>query len=487
MLNPSLKATDPFREYIAAGDWTALSEWVRVLPKAIDDLQAEVGTDIYTRMIRDDAVSSAVQILKLAVLADGIRLEPALDIPEDPSKVQAEDLAKAERAAELKEFVQEVLDRMDTPIRSVAKELLDGVSQGFKLAEIVYQVLEDGPYAGKFGVARIKPKPRANVGLVTDAHGNLLGAIGRIPERPAELPQIMPDGNPEAHPGWLPLEKFLLFVHAPQDGDPRGTSQLRPAYKPWFVKSRRWPSYDRYLEQFATPAVVGKTPVDQGDFVPAVDATGAPVTDAEGAPTMVSAEAALLMALQKFANGTALAVKGGSEVDVLYSQGDGQAHINAFDLCDRAIYRAILGTARSTMEAKNSSQSDAGAAQDILGLVIADVKQELADCLNQLVRHLMALNFADAEDRALAPSFALSQTEPQDLAKMISAVAAAFGAGMIHESQLPGLDSKLGLPERDLEQIAREKEEAALLERQAAQDAAKLFRPGATLPPDEDE
>jgi hypothetical protein len=490
-----LKATEKRTlqtEYLSSGRDEALFSALRsALPHYVDDVTRDFGSNTYERLLTDPAASSAFETYKRAILADGIRVMPAVEPIMPYEKPDAERAAQAVKAGEYAAFIERVIARMDTDLVDLADELLDGIAFGNKVAEIVTQ-RGTGEDAGREVIKTIRCKHRTVVGFVVDGHGNLLGLVGNQPGKPALAAGLISgDDMNKPEQGMYPRSKFIIFQHDTQDGDPRGTSALRPAYNAWFVKTHIVPEYYRYLQQFAGGTIVGKTvPADKGgqQFVPKTDESGAPVLNEEtGEMAQQSAEQALYSALLPWLNASVIVVPGGAEVDIMRSEGDGKAFLEACDYLDRQITLAILGSTRMTLEAKHGSRADSNTAQDVFGLQVAFQKGRLAAVLTRdIIRLLMLINFGE-ESLELMPRFELSRVEQQDTAKLLEAYSKAYAAGFIKESQLPALHMQTGLPEADWEAEAQEKAEQRQMQRMAAGDLSKVMDPLGGADDEEDE
>jgi hypothetical protein len=166
----------------------------------------------------------------------------------------------------------------------------------------------------------------------------------------------------------------------------------------------------------------------------------------------MSAADALLQKLIAWTNGTAIALEHGTELQLIESKGDGEAYIKAIDLYDRQMTQAVLIAIRATMEAQHGSKADSETAQDLLGAFAQLLKRKIEaaiyrDCLLPLVRY----NWGEEAAGELCPFLSLSDVAREDVVDIGNMIAnlARAKEGMIDDSQLPGIDSKLGLPERD--------------------------------------
>ncbi|MCW5936741.1 MAG: DUF935 family protein [Fimbriimonadaceae bacterium] len=446
-----------------------------VSPRYIDDVTTgQLPSDVYERMLRETSVASAYDTYKLATLSGGYRVAPAVAMPPAARRAdRPEEVAAADRAEELAQFVRRSVEASIPTFRESLKALLDGAAFGSKVLEVVLKPGE-GEDAGRWVLDGLRPKSAGRLAYVLDDKDRLLGVlpvntgtsatIGMTFASEAEVTEM------------LPPEKFVIYSRDPRDGDPRGRSVLRPAYTPWFMLTQVVPEFFKYLGKFSSPQVIGKCSPNENGEVPQYDADGTPMTDSSGAPKMTSAQRRLLGQLLGWKNAWALAVPAGTEVEMLEAKSNGEAFRHALDYFKREIHEAILGTAQATTEAKHESRSSKDIGQDILGLRVSDQRQAIEEVVGGFFRLLVELNFGP-DDAKLAPYLSLGSVEQQDKWKGLQAVADAYAKGYVHDSQLPELDAELGLPERDMEAIAADKAERALREQAQAEEARRLFTP----------
>lgn len=454
---PSGDMKSMFEAHVAGGWLAALSAIRRVLPQYIDDVQRDIGYETYRSMLNDPAVAAAMDTLKLGVATDHWSVEPAFELSPTTKIVDPADVQRAERCKELAEFVHDTLEGTQTDFLDLTGEMLEALAYGHRVAEIILKP-GIGRWAGKYVLDDVRPRDNKAVAFVVDEFGVVEGFAYTKPNGMSSVNQAIIGATPEMT---LPRAKFLLFIHAPRSGDPRGRSILRPAYNSWFMKTQVLPDFYKYLRQFASPSIVGKTAPELGEWVAATNEDGTPKLDSNNDPVMVSAERALLVALLGFLNATALAVPAGTEIDFVQSEGDGAAFINGQNYFDRQITTAILGTSQLTMEAQHESRSSKQTAQDVASARIARQRKRLERAIKRdVVNLLVRLNWGD-EALIDAPTVCLTKTDDHDFVAELDAVSRAYGAGFIHDSQLPELDARLGLPERDMEAIAEERAEAA--------------------------
>lgn len=449
----------PGQEYIASGPGRLTPSVPQMLPSEVDDVTRNFGPQVWAAMLTDPAVSSSYLSIKLSILSGSVQIQPRLKPPayrytppsarpERPQDGGADALSPAQsQAQEAAEFCERELARLKDPFKSTLLEMLDCMAFGVKLAESTRELCESGPDAGRLVLRSLKVKPQWAWNFVVDSFMNVVGIITFVPSADA--------GKSESGFLILPPEKFASLAWLPKDGDPRGTSSLRPAYDWWNLKQQVKPQFYQHLRRFGSPSLDGMlSPTDLANR-PMVDAQGREIPGAIASPGQ-----AFMTQLLAFQNNTVIVRAAGSELNVLEPKSNGEAFLNAFDLFDRQICLAIGLQARASLEAKHGSKADSDTAENTRGLVITYGRELVA---NWIERHVLyksvEINFGKAVADELMPEVCFSETESQDFAANLTAAA---GAGYtIGRSQLPGVDVMLNMPERDMEADDQHAQEAA--------------------------
>lgn len=445
-------SADPTEEYVASGDWaySHSASFLRSLPFYIDDISLEFGDDIYERMSLDPQIASDLHTLKLSILAQGMTLQTSVSDKAAPGY---------RKASQIRDFCQSVLDSLDTPIIQVLYEMLDAMAYGSKVAEMVYDFPASGELKNYLVVRSIKPKPRRTIAYVVDAFNNIRFLLGRVPGVYSPMLADSVIISP-LMPNAVPRSKVAILTWDKENGDPRGSSILRPAYNSWWLKQQNFPEYLRYLAMFAVPGLVGFT-AENADEDTLRDADGNEQYDADGFPIRIRPEQAMVAALVKFRNGTAMAFPHGSDVKPLEVKDGASPYEGFIEARNREISRVITGQTLSSMEGQHQSRAAADTHADARGLRVAYGKELLENMVRQdILRPMVSLNFG-AEDAAMyTPKPALSDTEPQDFKENATAIASLWNSGYVSPSQLRGMDAKLGLPPRtdeEMESITEQK------------------------------
>lgn len=420
------RSAKPTLEYLTGGRGYGMPADPRTLPTTLDDAVRAMGPRLYAAMNTDPVVRSAKDVLRYGALAGGMDLAPAVK-PKAGAKV----LTPEEQAA--KDAVDECWRSVERlgDWESVLLDLLEATWAGVRLAEPVFELADSGPDAGKMALASLRVKPNDAWAFVVDP---FLAVVG-IEARPS-------GGEPAVV---YPAEKFLWLTNEPRDGDPRGTSDYRPAVEPWCNKVKFWPELYRHLQQFGSASLIGKLGPNHSRS-PGVDAFGDPVAGEDVTP-----EKRMGQSLQWFRNGFYMVINHDDDVIPIPPQGDGAAFHSGFALANREITQAILGTPSATLEAEHDSRAKGQTGQDIVSLKIESKRKALAAAIRRLLRMLMALNHGpEAADR-LTPLVTFGQSEPQDRPALWGAAGGLKSSGYLGESQIAELDQMIGLPIRDAE------------------------------------
>lgn len=478
----NLQVTDQRKEYLSGGYERTLSPLlnnaVQVLGQYQDELNREFTDRIYEEMLKDPAVAASVDILRALI---------SITPPRVVSRIADKQHPEYDAAREVADFVASQLSSMNRPMATIVAELMEAVVYGSCVAEIVYLDDVDEKGAPILKLADIKAKARRKYAFVCDRFFNILGVVSR------EL-GYMASGiytgstNPDPK-DVIPREKILVLTFNSRYGDPRGMSVLRPAYAPYYIKTQIWPQFLKFLIGFASPSLVGYTPENGPEEIDAYEDDGVtPKLNADGSQAAITPEEDMLATLLGFQAGTVAVLKGGSKLDVLWSQGAGEGFQKAIDLFDRQIAMAILKTHRTLLEAKHGSKADAESAQDITDVYVALLRDQVGGVLtHDLAYQLVFVNKGLETAKKYAPTLSLQAVNKQDFAKAAEAVAKLWAAKYLHPSQVEEVDALIGLPERDMDSFLADIEQANEDLRLDQMERMKLMNPGAGQDGEDDE
>lgn len=404
------------REYLAP---YAVNPLTQTFPAQPNDPDApEITFETYRRMMRDGAVSSAVNTLVRMVLADGMQIAPAF-----AGQQIADDQPAAARALEIADFVRRALSTARKPLPSTLGKLLKGaLVYGHKAAEITWK-LGEGNDAGKLVLDRVACKPHRLLDFALDAYSEHIGFVPRV-STPADL----------SGQRILPREKFAVLTLHEEDEDPRGESSLRAAYTPWLFKIHLWPEYLRWLQNCAQNAIIGKLPERKANEI-----TRASV--ATGAVAKTESEA-LLETLLELKNASAGVVKHGTEFEqIAASESDGFE--TGLAVADAQISKSITGQTLASNEAQFGTRAQSETHMGVLDLFVAWLKECLAEMVcADLVRKAIEYNFGP-EALSYVPLVSFGDSDRRDWSK--DAAAAAMLEGALTDSQWNQITTQLGL------------------------------------------
>ena len=418
---------DPSVEYVADGAFGSSYSYARSLPEYIDDVTRDFGADLYDRMCLDAQVQGDIKALKLSVLASGVSILPAV----------GEGQPRYKQAIKIKEFCERLIGRLE--ITPVLYDMLGALATGNRVAELVWEKPTSGTDAGRIVLARIKVKHRRSVALVVDNRGNVAGVLGALAGRAQNVVRQGMVVDPANTPQFLPRGKFAILTHAPADSDPRGTSVLRAAYSPWWMKQQAFADLLRHLAQVGGGVLLGFAPED---------ASVSSVPDGMGGYTVTTPEQAMLAQLMQIRGGACAAFPNGADVRALAVTTAAAPFFDAINLYDAQISKSILGQTLATNEGKHQSRAATGEQKDIFDLIVEFEEVGLGSMLRRdILTHAVVWNFGEGA-RDLVPLVTLSKVVESDLGGLAEAVAKLQTSGYLTASQLPALDAKLGLPVR---------------------------------------
>lgn len=202
------------------------------------DLVRVKGLRIFTEMRKDDQIKAAMSFKKLAILSSGWKIVP----PEGKDENDEATL-----------FVAHCLRNMDGALIEDLREMLTAMEYGFSVSEKIYSPIETGTFTGMIGLKRIKTKSPDTFEFNVDMFGNLIGLSQNV-------------GGRIAVP--MPIDKFVIYSHDAEFGNPYGRSELEAAYRAWWSKDNAYKWMLMFLERHGIPPIMlmfskNITPSDQ--------------------------------------------------------------------------------------------------------------------------------------------------------------------------------------------------------------------------------
>jgi SPP1 gp7 family putative phage head morphogenesis protein len=383
-------------------------DWWRVNP---DDLVRQKGLTIYKRMRIDDQIKAATQFKRDAITSRGWTFKF-----DDASK-----LPKEEQQRRIKVY-EDIIEEFPGSFLDALNGIAAGRDYGYSLTEKVFSAITLSDGSPGVGVSALIFRDPVTFDFITDAYGFLVEFRQRVAGNVVQLD----------------LKDFIFYVHAPEEDPYFGRSDLRAAYKWWYIKNRVQDFWALYMERLA------------GGFgVLTATQASAPKPGTSDYNTMVDFIANL--------RGSAgLLVPQGMEFKVENAQST-DAFERCIAFCDLAIARSMLvpnlmgvshpgGTGTGTAGSGAGSQSQTQL--EAFYWTLTQDQQRLEACLNeQLFKPLAALNFADEE----GPCFEFKPLSEERLKWMVTTWTTLISGGAVvnTEEDEAYLRKLLGMPERD--------------------------------------
>ncbi len=242
---------------------------------------------------------------------------------------------------------------------------MDCLNCGYSVAEIVWKIAEKGPYKGRFYIERIKSKdPYYYYFNYLDQYGNL---------EPNGLQVLGPEGRVP-----LPIDKFLIISYMMLYENHFGNSDLRAAYRAYWIKDTAWKLRGIYMERFSGNHLKGTY-----------------------GPNDNAGKEKLLRIFQSFQQSTGLVLPRGLDVEVMNLATASQSEYErAIADLNKEICVGLLGETLTVDQGqKNSSSYALGQIhKDVTDIFVLFLDLMLTVDINeQLVRRLVDANYADVD------------------------------------------------------------------------------------------
>lgn len=481
-----IKVTKPVlrTEYLAGG-YLGNADTLAVLRHSGDMFSGELPDSVIEQMLRDPEIFKCITVIKNGVLGDGVSFtnavtEPVMIHPR-PEPVPANETPEHQQerlARELQleryrlgkkyaEFATRAFNNLEVPLREVLEDMLDALAFGNRVAEKIFESKYDREFdQNLLYFKRLSVKPRRTTTFVVDKFFNLVGLKARIQETDEEGKVVYKERV-------IPKEKFAILSYNSKNGDPRGTSMLRCAYHPWQLKMQLWPEYLRWLIYSAVPPIVGYTSNETDSRKVLRDANGDLLTDAAGNPVYESDVTALLTALKQVRNASAIALPHGAKVEAINAGVSGDPFKGFRDVLNEEIEMGLILQTLATSDSSHNTRAASQTHLSILDELVWKIKGTVRDMVTGMVKHLMAINFADF-DESLLPVVSLGDTARREFAADVGSISQLHISGFLGESQKVGIDNILGLPARD-SFSDREYKRQEMLEKLVLEEEAKLI------------
>ena len=211
-----------------------------------DTLIREKGMRILDKMIDTDAeIKSNYDLKKFIRLSMGWSIKPAKQ--------------RSPQAEHVRDFVEWNLNVfMDCSMDSFLRKMMDASRQGFKIAELVWGVIDHGPWKGMIGLKNLIVRNSRHYSFAVDEHGALL-PDGVVEGLTSTGFTTTTDGEPRR----LPKDKFVIYSYNTLDDDGvslYGRSDYRVLWRYYYGNMVAHLTHLRQGETFAEPPLLMKYP-----------------------------------------------------------------------------------------------------------------------------------------------------------------------------------------------------------------------------------
>lgn len=378
-LPPSAENRRPYRGEIASAADDIYQMFIR--PYNPDLLAVKKGgLHIYKQMREDDQIKACMKLKKAAATTAGWEFK--------------EEIGEEEH----RNFCTVVLAQMKGTPEGAINEMLSAFDYGFSLQEKIYSYMDQGAFKGKIGLSELRPKSPTRIEFRIDKMGNL---------PPDGILQRQDNGKYIV----LPQDKFLLYTYQKEFDNFYGESDLKAAYRPYFVKANVLRYWAIYLERFGLPIVKGQTKAGR-------------ITDTQRTEyeTIV----------KKIQAGLSVLLPPEITMDLLESvRIDRTAFQQALDACNIAIARAVLIPQLIGFVPHSGVGAYAKAETElkVFDWILKDINRNVEDALNeQLFQPLVEMNFGPQEEY---PRFHIKPLKDEDKNRLVAAWSEAVARGAV--------------------------------------------------------
>lgn len=387
--------------YEANGLWSSLIGGEKYNP---DDLVAQKGLGIYAKMLNDEQVKSVTEFKLNAILGRGWHF-----------KFDQTKLAPDEQKKRIKVF-EAITKKIRGSFLDAVEVIASGREFGFSVSEKIYGQIsyDDATFTG---LNTILTRDPASFRFFPDEYGTLK----QIKQRVAGKADV--DVDPK---------KVVHYVHKPKWDTIYGRSELRAAYRAWYLKDITLKLWAIHLERF-------------GSGIPVATRTGEGGSAAFGTPEYAS----LQRVMENFKSHTGIILPAGFTAEVIFPTTTDQFE-KALQYHDLAIAKSqlvpnLLGLSHT---GQTGAYSQSQTQFEAFFWTTSTDGNRISECLNeQVFRDLGDQNWGDGD----YPYFCFKPFTLDNAIKLLTAFKDMVGAGMaqVTEDDERFLRELLEMPERD--------------------------------------
>ncbi len=311
------------------------------------------SVQIYQEMTREPFVKAALQQKTTSLLSVPWGIKPASNSTEHVEQAK---------------FVTWNFKNLRGGFARDVWEMCDALVAGYSIQEKIKEEIIEGVYAGKVRLAALKSKDPFYFGFAFDPFMNLLPE-GVIVTHTAANEMEKP----------LPSDKFFIFSFLKKYENLYGQSDLRAAYRAFWIKDTAWKLRSVYMERFSGNNLKGKYPRN-------------------GTPAQQQQNRDMLKEIfRTWQNETGVAIPEDMEIEAIQlSTSSDSEYARAMADCNVDIAVGILGETLTINEGRKTGARNMGEIhKEVVDLFVLFLDMILtADINEQLVRDIIDDNYA---------------------------------------------------------------------------------------------
>jgi len=369
-----------------------------------DTLISRKGIEIYDTMMNEVQVENSINAIRYSVIPNNYQIIPA---------------TKDKQDVEIADFVAWVFENMDGSLKRFLWDCMSAIYRGYAILEKNFKVCEGGKYNGMWALSSIKPQWPGDYELIVDEYNNLI-EIKNVADQETTVP----------------IYKFIVYSHNPEDGNIYGRSVLRKVYKHYWSKDFLLKWWNIYLETYGFPTRIAKYPA--GSYSQSASGDGA-------------SQNQLQSILKDIMSNTAITIPNDIEIDFeQVASGGALGFLKAIEYHDKQIVTGIQGQTltSTTGDGKGSyalGDIHAATKETYVGMIRSDIEDTIM--FEQVIKQLVDLNYQGVESY---PKFRSSPRGKGIEDMTASDVMTLFAGGIITPSDVNDYREKLGLPRVDI-------------------------------------
>lgn len=337
------------------------------------------GLGIYKRMLQDEQVKAVMKFRRDSIIGRGHEFVfGETELPEEEQKLRIR-------------VMGETITRMNGSFADAVTGVLTGMAYGFSVSEFVTQIIKvaGAPYVG---LADILTRDPESFKFYTDDYGTLTRMTQNVNAREIDLDPV----------------RFVHYVQNPEIDPYYGESELRAAYRPWFMKDMDIKLWAAYKERVA------------GGFLALSLGTSGITPNSHDYLELQNA-------LRNMRSTMGILLPNGVTAE-MHTPGANDTFEKALTVHDLAIAKSLLvpNLLGMSQAGQTGSYSQSQTQLETYFMTLATDTQRLEQCLNdQLFKVLALQNWDDGE----FPRFRFKKASADHVKWVVDSVVALSGAG----------------------------------------------------------